>query len=102
MATSREIKVGAFVLIGLVVVGLVIFLIGDERALFQRHVGFKTSFQDVQGLTRGSPVRMGGVGVGRVGSVGYGDEPHDPTIYIEFSIVAKEAPRVRADSVARI
>lgn len=102
MATSREIKVGAFVLIGLVVVGLVIFLIGDERALFQRHVGFKTSFQDVQGLTRGSPVRMGGVGVGRVDSVGYGDEPHDPTIYIEFSIVAKEAPRVRADSVARI
>lgn len=102
MATSREVKVGAFVLLGLVIVGLVIFLIGDERALFQPHTQFRTSFQDVQGLTRGSPVRMGGVGVGRVDSVGYGNEPHDPTIYVEFSILTKEAPRVRADSVARI
>lgn len=102
MATSREIKVGAFVLLGLVVVGLVIFLIGDERALFEPHTGFRTSFQDVQGLTRGSPVRMGGVGVGRVDAVGYGEEPHDPTIYVEFSILSREAPRVRADSVARI
>lgn len=102
MGTSREIKVGAFVLIGLMVVGLVVFLIGDESSLFQRHVSFRTSFADVQGLTRGSPVRMGGVGVGKVDSIGYGSEPTDPTIYVEFSVVHTEARRIRADSVATI
>lgn len=102
MARSREIKVGAFVLVGLFVVGLVIFLIGDERSLFERHAQYRTSFQDVQGLTRGSPVRMGGVGVGRVDAIGYGPEPNDPTIYVDFSIVAREARRIRADSVAKI
>lgn len=102
MGTSREIKVGAFVLLGLFVVGLVIFLIGDESSLFQKHETFRTSFRDVQGLTRGSPVRMGGVGVGRVDSIGYGSEAADPIIYVEFSIVAKEARRIRADSQAQI
>ncbi|NLE84793.1 MAG: MCE family protein [Myxococcales bacterium] len=102
MGTSREIKVGAFVLIGLMVVGLVVFLIGDESAMFQRHTTFRTSFEDVQGLTRGSPVRMGGVGVGKVDSIGYASEASDPTIYVEFSIVETEARRIRADSVATI
>jgi phospholipid/cholesterol/gamma-HCH transport system substrate-binding protein len=102
MGTSREIKVGAFVLLGLFVVGLVIFLIGDESSLFQKHETYRTSFRDVQGLTRGSPVRMGGVGVGRVDSIGYGSEAADPIIYVEFSIVAKEARRIRADSEAQI
>lgn len=102
MGTPREIKVGAFVLIGLIGIGLVVFLIGDEQSLFQKHTSFKTSFQDVQGLTRGSPVRMGGVGVGRVDSIGYGGESADSTIYVEFSVVESEARRIRGGSEARI
>src|SRR5690606_20222220 len=102
MGTPREIKVGAFVLMGLTVVGLIVFLIGEERALFQRHTPFKTSFQDVQGLTRGSPVRMGGVGVGRVDKIGYGTKADDSTIYAGFSFVGRGARRIRSDSVAWI
>jgi phospholipid/cholesterol/gamma-HCH transport system substrate-binding protein len=102
MVSRREIKVGAFVLAGLIVVGVVIFMIGDERQLFERKVEFKSVFEDVQGLTRGSPVRMGGVSVGSVQDVGYSDDSSDPKLYVTLTVVRKEARRVREDSVARI
>src|SRR6478735_2876540 len=79
---SREIKVGAFVLI---------FLLGDERRIFQRHIDMRTSFKDVAGLSRGSPVRMGGVDIGRVVGVAYGENPEDHTIFVEILVVADEA-----------
>jgi len=99
---SREIKVGLFVLISLIVMGAVIFLLGDERRLFQRHTDMRTSFKDVAGLSRGSPVRMGGVDIGRVVGVGYGPNPQDHTIFVEMLVVAEEALRIRKDSVATV
>ena len=63
-------------------VGIVVFMIGDERQLFERKVEFQSVFQDVQGLTRGSPVRMGGVAVGSVVDVSYSDDPNDPKLYV--------------------
>lgn len=99
---SREIKVGAFVLISLIVMGAVIFLLGDERRLFQRHSDMRTAFKDVAGLSRGSPVRMGGVDIGRVVGVAYGSDPKDHTIFVEMLIVSEEAKRIRKDSVATV
>lgn len=102
MATSREIKVGAFVLAGLCVVGLVIFLIGEERRAFAAKETYFSVFQDVQGLRRGSPVRMGGVDIGSVSEVAYGDNPKDSRIYVHMMIVQTEARRIRTDSTATI
>jgi phospholipid/cholesterol/gamma-HCH transport system substrate-binding protein len=100
--TRREVKVGAFVLAGLIVVGIVVFMIGDERQLFERKVEYQSVFEDVQGLTRGSPVRMGGVSVGSVLDVGYSEDPNDPKLYVTMTVVRDEARRIRADSTARI
>jgi phospholipid/cholesterol/gamma-HCH transport system substrate-binding protein len=102
MSMAREVKVGAFVLIGLIVIGAVIFLIGDERQLFESKEEFKTVFDDVQGLKRGSPVRMGGVDVGSVSDVSYTDDANDPRLYVTISVVENESRRIRADSVATI
>lgn len=102
MATSRDVKVGFFVLLGLVVSGLVIFMIGDERRMFQSKVEYQAVFKNVQGLKRGSPVRMGGVDVGTVSQVGYGKDANDPNLYVTFSMVEEDARRLRADSVAEI
>ena len=66
MAIGREIKVGLFVFLGLVVVGIVVLLIGDERHIFARHITLDTSFSDVQGLKVGAPVRMDGIDVGTI------------------------------------
>src|SRR5688572_18958011 len=102
MQLRREVKVGAFVLVGLIVIGAVIFLIGDERQLFARKLDFNAVFEDVQGLKPGSPVRMGGVDVGSVTKVGYAEDANDPRLYVIMSVVEGEARRIRADSVATI
>jgi phospholipid/cholesterol/gamma-HCH transport system substrate-binding protein len=95
-------KVGVFVLAGLLFSALVIFLIGDERRLFESSVEFTAKFSDVQGLKAGAPVRMGGVDIGHVGTVGYGKLPGDTTIYVTISIVRAESGRIKTDSLAKV
>lgn len=102
MATSREFKVGAFTLAGLSVVGLVVFMVGEERKLFESKLEYGAKFEDVQGLRRGSPVRMGGVDIGAVTEVAYGQVADDKRIHVKMAIVRDESRRIRQDSVATI
>jgi len=99
---SRDIKVGVFVALSLAVLVGLIFLIGSESNLFSPHEEMKTSFHDVQGLARGSPVRMGGVDIGRVTDVGYGGDPKSSAIIVKMLIQEDQRVRIRSDSVASI
>src|SRR6188474_1203559 len=49
MVSSKDVKVGAFVLAGLTAMGAVIFLIGDERQLFRSKTAYSTAFEDIHG-----------------------------------------------------
>ncbi len=102
MATSREFKVGAFALGGLTVVGVVVFMIGEERKLFESKAQYNAQFAEVQGLRRGSPVRMGGVDIGSVTEVSYGESASDRQIHVKMAVVQAESRRIRQDSVATI
>ncbi|MCA9595452.1 MAG: MCE family protein [Myxococcales bacterium] len=102
MAIKRDIKVGLFVLVGLILMGVVVFLIGDERSLFEAKDDYKAVFEDVQGLKPGSPVRMGGIDVGSVSKVAYSDDAKDLKLYVTLSIVRAEARRIRVDSTVSI
>jgi phospholipid/cholesterol/gamma-HCH transport system substrate-binding protein len=102
MALSREFKVGAFTLAGLSVIGFVVFMVGEERKLFESKLLYNTHFEDVAGLRRGSPVRMGGVDIGAVTEVKYGEVADDKRIHVKMSIVRDESRRIRQDSVATI
>lgn len=89
-------------LAGLTVIGAVIFMIGDERRVFDTKANYYSVFPDVQGLRRGSPVRMGGVDIGTVADVSYGKDAKDARIYVQMSVVSSEARRIRQDSFATI
>src|SRR6478735_7015617 len=102
MVSSKDVKVGAFVLAGLTAIGAVIFLIGDERQLFNSKAKYSAEFEDVQGLRRGSPVRMGGVDIGTVVAVDYANAANDKNIHVRMSISVDDARRIRKDSVATI
>jgi phospholipid/cholesterol/gamma-HCH transport system substrate-binding protein len=102
MAFRREFKVGVFVLAGLCVMAVVIFMIGEERRAFGSKDTYFSVFSDVQGLRRGSPVRMGGVDIGSVSDVAYGTDAKDARIFVKMSVVSGEARRIRRDSVATI
>jgi phospholipid/cholesterol/gamma-HCH transport system substrate-binding protein len=99
---SKSIKVGVFVLVGLILCGVATFLIGDTEQLWNRKVDYVAPFGDVSGLKPGSPVRMGGVDVGRVATVAHATDPADRRIYVKLSIVKSESARLRTDTKAQI
>ena len=102
MALSRDVKVGLFVFLGFVGAAAIIFLIGDNRSLFDSKVAFRAQFEDVQGVKPGSTVRMGGVDIGAVSRVQYPDDARQNLIDVELSIVRREAQRIRQSSRASI
>ena len=99
---SRNVRVGIFLLLGLVVGSVLIFLVGDERHMFQRHATLQATFVDVAGLKVGSPVRMGGLDVGQVTHITFGAQESDRRIHVRFTMLAEQLQRVRSDSVVRI
>ncbi len=100
--SRRSVRVGIFVLAGVVLATLAVFLIGDNRRAWDRKITIFATFNDVVGLRAGSPVRMGGLDVGSVTRVKYGENTADPKVYVQMAIARDEGRRVHADTVARI
>ncbi len=96
------IRAGLFVAGGLFLAALVIFLIGKEGRFFERQVPFRGAFADVEGLNLDSPVRLGGLAVGRVVAITFSPDLGDKRIEVHLLVSARFAERIRADSVARI
>ncbi len=99
---SKSIKVGIFVLVGLALTLGAVFMIGQNKNLWDPKVKYSAAFSDVAGLKPGAPVRMGGVDVGAVLEVGHSPQIDDPRIYVTISVVKKEATRVREDTVGKV
>ncbi|MFI5302314.1 MAG: MlaD family protein [Polyangiales bacterium] len=99
---TREYKVGLFVAIGLIVSGALIFLVGDQRKMFDKHIKLNTTFDDVAGLKPGAPVRMGGVDVGSVEAVTFGTAAKDKRLHVRFNVISDAVDRVRKDSTVTI
>src|SRR5262245_33860357 len=97
MINKNDLKVGVFVLLGLTLGALVVFLIGGERRVFESAVDYRTSFDDVGGLKPGAPVNMGGVRIGKVESVEYSAEADDAQVHVVLEIVDTEAVRIRGE-----
>lgn len=99
---TRQVKVGVFVVVGLVLTMVCVLLIGSTRQLWEPRSRYRTAFHDVSGLKPGAPVRTGGLDIGQVESVGHGSDPNDPRIYVTLSITKKEAARIKTDTVASV
>ncbi len=101
-AQARAIKVGLFLLFGIVLSTLAIFTIGDNRRVWDRKVQYHAAYDDVVGLRAGSVVRMGGIDVGSVDVVEHGKRVEDNKVYVTLTLARDEAGRVRASTVATI
>jgi len=64
--SGQKIKIGLFVIVGLVVVFLGIFLIGSQKSMFNSTFGVHGIFKNVNGLMVGNNVRFAGINVGVV------------------------------------
>lgn len=66
---KQDIRVGIFVALGIVVLVATIFVIGQERHLFESPAFLKARFPNVAGLKVGAPVHLAGVPVGIVSKI---------------------------------
>jgi phospholipid/cholesterol/gamma-HCH transport system substrate-binding protein len=99
--TLLQLRVGIFIVAGLVIlVGLVYFL-GRGAGLFQRQYRLVAGFAQIGGLIEGATVRLAGVPVGRVSAIRL-PPPGATRVQVELSLARRVQDRVRADSTARI
>jgi phospholipid/cholesterol/gamma-HCH transport system substrate-binding protein len=96
------IRAGLFVAGGLLLASVVIILIGKERRVFERQNTYRGAFENVDGLSLDSPVRLGGLDVGHVSAITFSPDLGDKRIVVQMEISQKFGERIRADSVARV
>jgi len=69
-ATSgQKIKIGVFTFIGLLVLVLIVFFIGNQKNMFSSTFGVHGTFKNVNGLQIGNNVRFAGINVGVVQNI---------------------------------
>ncbi len=100
--TTQEIRVGLFILIGLILAFIVVFSIGSKNQLFREQYTLFTNFKDVGGLIAGSPVRLAGVEVGTVSRIWFLSERDKRLVGVELKINTSVKDRIHADSTASI
>jgi len=98
---SSTARLGAFILVALIMFGVMVFLIGDKQLLFSRTYHVRTPFDNVAGLDEGAPVRAGGVRIGTVQSI---ELPHQPDDKIMIDMELENSTRdvIKKDSIASI
>ena len=64
--SRRYLAVGVFIIAGLILFALGIFLVGSRHEAFSRHVLLYTELADLDGVTRGSKVQVAGMDAGQV------------------------------------
>lgn len=105
MKQSKEImqiQVGAFVVIGLALLMLVIFMLGSENRVFQKDYLLVSKFDTVKGLRAGAPIQLAGVNVGSIEEILFADDLKDAKVKVVFKIGEEYKRRIREDSVASI
>ena len=98
---TRVVAVGLFVLTGLLLFALGLFLIGDRRMLFRDQFVVHADFEDVAALQTGAKVRVSGMDAGEVTAVVI---PTTPAGKFRVRLRVREDlhPLIRMDSVALI
>jgi phospholipid/cholesterol/gamma-HCH transport system substrate-binding protein len=99
--THLQLRIGAFVLAGLLVFLAIIYLLGAQARYFERKYTLVAEFTEVGGLIEGATVRLAGVQIGRVTDVVLPGEPGSK-VRVALTIARRFMDRIRRDSEARI
>src|SRR5262245_62820678 len=93
-----ERKIGVLMIIAVGITALTVFLLTGGKGFFWQRYYLKSRFSNVAGLKRGSPVRLAGVEVGDVDTVGLADAE----VEVVFQVNKMYRDRITTDSVARL
>jgi phospholipid/cholesterol/gamma-HCH transport system substrate-binding protein len=98
---TRNVSIGLFVVGGLLLFGIGMFVIGDRHQAFARHTDYYSEFVNLAGLANGAKVRVAGMDAGQVLAIGVPDSPSS-RFRVKWRIDARLRGLVRSDSVATI
>lgn len=103
MGTRRdELRAGLFVLAALSLLCVSILVMGRERQLFVDQIAYSARVVDTKGLATGAPIRLGGIKIGRIGSIEFPRDASDPEIRLHLLINEPYTDRLREDSTLSI
>lgn len=97
--TSRQVRLGLFVTLGIAVLILGIYFIGEGQQLFQSTVRITGIFRDVGGLQAGNNVRLSGVNIGVVDLIRI---VSDTSVRVEILVDADTRKYIMKDAFASI
>ncbi len=99
---GREIRVGALIAVGLLIIFGAFFTIGGQEGIFNKKYNLLAKFENVEGLTTGAAVRLGGVKVGSVDKIGFVPNGEGKHVVVTLSVNAESFDRIKRDSNARL
>src|SRR5215207_5282439 len=101
MSKKKLAVVGAFVLGGVLLFAVGLFLIGDRRMLFADTTGVYAEFSQIAGLETGAKVRVAGMDAGEVQTIHVPGSPSSK-FRVKMRVRHELRPLLRLDSVASI
>jgi phospholipid/cholesterol/gamma-HCH transport system substrate-binding protein len=96
---SEKIKLGFFVISGLMLFILVVYFIGNKQKMFGSTDHVTAVFSNVNGLQLGNNVRYSGINIGTVRGI---DMVNDTTINVDMIIDKSMFPHIKKDALASI
>jgi phospholipid/cholesterol/gamma-HCH transport system substrate-binding protein len=96
---SQKIRLGVFVIIGLLIFILAVYFIGDKQKMFGKTNHLEAVFNNVNGLQLGNSVRYSGISVGTVRGI---QMVNDTTIRVDMIIDKAIFPYIKKNAVATI
>jgi phospholipid/cholesterol/gamma-HCH transport system substrate-binding protein len=97
--TSKNIRLGAFVLLGTVLLIFSLYFIGTKQNLFGSTFELRSQFKNVNGLMPGNNVRFTGIDVGTVKSIKI---INDSTVDVTMIIEDKVQAFIKKNSIAMV
>lgn len=96
---AQQVKLGAFVLGGLALFLVAVFLIGSENNIFSRTFSISAEFKNVEGLKEGDNVWLSGVKIGTVSNVKIARQGK---VVVKLTLKDKQSDFIRKDATASI
>ena len=97
--TSQKIRLGLFVIIGLMIFILAVYFIGDKQKMFGKTNHLEAIFNNVNGLQLGNNVRYSGISVGTVRGI---EMINDTTIRVDMIIDKTIFTHIKKNAIATI
>ncbi|MBJ6367489.1 MlaD family protein [Snuella sedimenti] len=96
---NEKLRLGVFVIIGLLLFIVAIYLIGERQNMFAKNFSISANFNNVNGLMQGNNVRYSGINVGTVKTILM---LNDSTIRVDMFIDEKMKQHIKKDAIATI